>query len=389
MDKNNVSKLEYYIDYSVENLNYPKINFSFKTNNNNVFLYDWFKFVDYFNKLANKLDNFIVKCLINDYYCENNSVSARELISKIILNLNFFLFDMLHVEYFNKFDDMINRLKFLKKSINSYSNINKNKLETFVYFLVFFTEIIEEINEIFDYNLVFFKDEFDSDKLLFYYEAPIDFEFIPISGGIYQDKLIKSFFVSKNLISIYQFYLFLKSGGYNDKSYWSEDGFYWVKYFNIKSPKNWICIKKEWYVDNYPINSVYNLPVTKISFYEAEACANFYNCKIQNERERDWLFTNRNKTICPTGIDFPYRLDMDLNIKEPFSIRNNNYTSLMGINQLFGNVWEFTSSTNDINEVIVKGGDFKTPSFLLNSDLKLFLVKSFRKYNIGFRLIKY
>ena len=63
MDKNNVSKLEYYIDYSVENLNYPKINFSFKTNNNNVFLYDWFKFVDYFNKLANKLDNFIVKCL--------------------------------------------------------------------------------------------------------------------------------------------------------------------------------------------------------------------------------------------------------------------------------------------------------------------------------------
>ena len=65
--------------------------------------------------------------------------------------------------------------------------------------------------------------------------------------------------------------------------------------------------------------------------------------------------------------------------------------SLMNVNQLYGNVWEFTKSMEIENNnlyVYAKGGDWKIPRFLLNNNLKLLLPKDNRNYSIGFRLVK-
>ena len=383
MDNNNFNKLV--INYDINNLTYPKIIFSFKKQNYNIFFYEWFKFIDFFNKCTERLDSFILKCLIRDYYSEDGKVSVRELISKLVLNLNLHLFDMIHIEYFNNFEDCIKRFKFLKLSVNNTSiKLNNDKKETFIYYLVFFMEILEEIKGIFNFNFVSIKNTSAYENLLFYYEDPIDFKFIPIAGN----KLIKSFEVSKNLITNYQFLYFVKSGGYKNSKYWSPEGFYWIKYFKINYPKGWICIKNDWYIDQNSITSIYNCPITNISFYEAEACARFYKCQIQTEEQRDWIFTNRNKTNYPTGIDLPIRLDI-FKIEEPFSVLDESYISLMGINQLFGNVWEYTKTVNLNNEVIIKGGDHHTPSFIINTELKMIINKSLRKNNIGFRLVRF
>lgn len=389
MDKDEIHKLKFYLNLNELTLN-PKIIFSYKNNNNNIFL-DWFKFLDYFNRLSQKLDFYIVKCLIKDYYDKDFEISSRQLITKIVYNLNIFLYDMIHIQYFNTFDNVINRFKVLKEVINnSYRyNLEKLKKECFVNFLVSFLEIFEELIEIFDFNLLFFNNNIDN--LLFYYEAPIEIEFIPFAGGKLEDKFINSFYVSKNLVTIHQYLVFINAGGYSNKKYWSEDGYYWLKYMNVTCPRNWYLIENEWMVNYVPISNVYNSPISKISYYEAEACAKFYNCEIYNEDERDWVYTNRNKTNFPTGIRLPILYDLNIDVNDIYSTRIENYKSLMNVNQLFGNTWEYTSSIKFENKkihVCVKGGDYKIPQFILNKDLKMFLDCSNRSYNISFRLLK-
>ena len=67
------------------------------------------------------------------------------------------------------------------------------------------------------------------------------------------------------------------------------------------------------------------------------------------------------------------------------SVKYSSGESLLKVNQLYGNVWEFTKNDNT-KEVICKGGDNKVPSFVMNNELSLKILKNQRNFSIGIRL---
>ena len=81
----------------------PKINFEFSRTDSGFFIFEWIELVSYFRKITEIVDNYIIKCSIKNYYSNNGLNDARSLLRKIIENLNIYIYDMLHVEYFITF----------------------------------------------------------------------------------------------------------------------------------------------------------------------------------------------------------------------------------------------------------------------------------------------
>jgi formylglycine-generating enzyme required for sulfatase activity len=141
-----------------------------------------------------------------------------------------------------------------------------------------------------------------------------------------------------------------------------------------------------WYIGKSPAVFLFNYPIFNISYYEAEAFANFSNARLPTEEEWDWIASNRNKTSTPYGTCLPnvYSIICDINEKELINFTSSE--SLMKVNMLYGNVWEFLRSDND-RIVHCKGGDNVTPNFIMNNDLVFKIQKESRLYSVGIRLI--
>lgn len=382
-------ELKYYI-HNDDIIIFPKINFCYRSEKSDIFIFEWIQFLNFFKTLSDRFEFFIIRCLINDYSHLENKYTARNIITKIVINLNIYIFDIIHFEYFNSFDDTINRFRYLFKTVNENFTFSSKKKTKFIFFLISFLELMEELNEIFENNYIKYSSGNFFDKFLPYYEKKVDIEFIPIAGGIYQEKKLKSFWISKNLITNCQYLEFINNYGYDSKYFWSKEGLYWLRFHNYSHPKNWVKVDDTWYINGIQINDILNLPVTKISYYEAEAFAKFKECEIPSEEEWDWVSSNRNKTQYPTGLELcsPFGFLYNTNLR---SVTSDMYKSLLGVNQLYGNAWQYTKTItkDDNSKVCVKGGDYIIPMFILNNMLKMNVPIENRKHNIGFRIIKY
>lgn len=376
---------KYYNTYTNSTI-IPKLYFNLKLNKNDLFIFEWVEFVSYFKKVVTVLDFYIMKSLIKNYYSDENINSSRILISKIIKNLNYYIYNEIHFEYFVTFESSIKRFNRLKEIIVSNCDFSAEKRKNFIHFIVSTIDLLQEIIIIFeDYNIFYKLNEHDYDYFGDFKNKNL--EFIPFAGNLN----LKSFWISKDCVSIYQYLKFIEDNGYDSTKYWSKEGFHWAKYHNIKMPKNWKKIDNKWYISNEPIEFYYNYPVSKISFYEAEACAKYYKCRIPTEEEWNWVSTNRNKTSLPFGIDLPIICNLPTEFSGIKASDNSSSISLMGVDQLYGNIWEYTSDIKIKDYKIfiyAKGGDWKIPNFILNNDLKMLLQKDSRNYSVGFRFIK-
>ena len=385
----NSPSLKYYFDYNKIIIK-PKIFFETSKPKSNFFIFEWVEYTSYFRKMNEVLDYYIIKCLIKNYYSTKKFTSARELISKIVKNLNYFVYDKIHYDYFFNFDDTIHRFKYLEKIIldsNLFSDIKKKQ---FINYLISSLDILQEIIIIFDQNNILNNNSYKRNPFNFNDRIQL-LNFVPFAGGTINNKKINSFWVTDMCISNYHYLQFIKNNGYLKKSLWSEDGYNWVNANSIYKPKNWKFINNEWFIGTIPIEEVYNLPVEHISYYEAEACANYYKCRLPTEDEWEWMATNRNKTKFPNGIDLPLFFELSINFSSVEAVNGQGCKSLMGLYQMFGNTWELTSSLkidNDQIEVCLKGGDRNVPTFILNSKLKMYIERYSNDFLTSFRMIK-
>ena len=377
----------------------------------------------YFCKLYDKIDYYILRIIYNDTdknftsknmlnnieimnsineYRLNDIDKAKKIIIEITRKLNHYYtgsFDINNNKFyfnfgdeitFHTFNEYIFHLKKIFKSIiDSYSNYKKDKKDIFTNLLVFILENVMELSKIdvikdrksyngFTKNIL--TDSFisNTNKLMI--------DYITITGN----KNIRSFEMSKSCITNIQFQNFVDKGGYFKEIYWSKEGMMWRYYNKLRCPKNWRNINGVWYINNEKLELFNDLPVEQISYYEAEACSNFYSGRLPTEKE--WLFvaSNRNLTLNPYGLYNPCKLDLSSDCD---NIMNFDFgaSSLLGFNQLYGNVWEYTSDIRNSDEgieVCLKGGDSNTPEFIMNNNLKLFLSKDTTGLQTGFRIIK-
>ena len=205
------------------------------------------------------------------------------------------------------------------------------------------------------------------------------------------EKKIKPFKIQNYLINNYDWKCFIDDDGYNRSEFWLSDGYEFIKKNKINKPLYWI--DKDL---SFSLNGVKEIdeyaPVSHISFYEADAFARWKNKRLPSEFEIEYFLKKNN-------INGNFLESKNL---EPQTLGN----SSNSVNQLYGDVWEWTSTNYHpyegyrtwegpvgeyngkfmCNQFVLKGGSCVTPIKHIRSSYRNFFYPYDRWQFNGLRL---
>lgn len=168
---------------------------------------------------------------------------------------------------------------------------------------------------------------------------------------------LQDFKLQNRLVTNGEYLEFMEDKGYQRQILWLDNGWNLVQKYKWYSPLYWEQIDNEWQIWTLSGMKKLNLnePVCHISYYEADAYANWKKSRLPTERE--WEFVARNyyqrnsylntNHVKPNFIDLgylhprsiEYKNDRDnMNKKNKENIENDVFI------QMLGDVWEWTSS---------------------------------------------
>jgi len=127
---------------------------------------------------------------------------------------------------------------------------------------------------------------------------------------------------------------FVSSRGYQEPRLWLSDGWSWVRQNAIQAPLYWRGEGREW-VSQFGLDGVTPLqpdaPVCHVSYYEADAFARWAGARLPTEAEFE---------CAAAGVD----PDKGNFLDAPGAVSPRRAGADHGIQQLFGDVWEWTGS---------------------------------------------
>ncbi|HEX6694928.1 MAG TPA: ergothioneine biosynthesis protein EgtB [Longimicrobiales bacterium] len=151
-----------------------------------------------------------------------------------------------------------------------------------------------------------------------------------------------------------QYLRFMRDGGYQKRSFWSDAGWVWLQEAGVESPKYWERNDEGWTMREMDrVRDADNdCPVCHVCLHEAEAYARWAGKRLPTEAEWEtaatWDAATRTKHLYPWGDEPPTALDANLDQlafgTSPVGTFARNI-SPMGCYGMIGDVWEWTSST--------------------------------------------
>ncbi|MBD1396308.1 ergothioneine biosynthesis protein EgtB [Pontibacter sp. JH31] len=235
--------------------------------------------------------------------------------------------------------------------------------------------------------------------------------FLDIPGGVYtigyqgndfcfdnelgvHDVLLSDFQVMNRLVTNGEYLNFVQDGGYRDFRFWLDEGLALVRSTELKSPLYWMEQDGEWL--HYTMQGLkkidLNQPVTHISFYEAQAYANWAGKRLLTEFE--WEAASQ---VYPPSNG---------NFQESGRLEPDAADSSTGMQQLYGDTWEWTYSAYHpypgfstapgalgeyngkfmINQMVLRGGSCATPQSHIRTTYRNFFHPDKRWQYTGIRL---
>tara|TARA_B100000575_G_scaffold278293_1_gene265453 strand:- start:837 stop:2261 length:1425 start_codon:yes stop_codon:yes gene_type:complete len=341
----------------------------------------------------------------------------------------------LYIKLMNDLEDYIN----LKKITNIETYLimlgllhNEMHNEAFIFTNLYQSNLINiKLTHLDIYKYEISKDEISKDEISkddYNNHLIKNIEFIDYNGGTFIqghnynteylvfdnespqfEKKIDNFKISKYPITEYQYLLFIKSNGYINNKYWSRNGYLWKERNNISLPLYWVNVNNNHFkkINNtlYSVNT--NLPITNISYYEAEAYCNWKGVRLPNESEFEFISTNEGKTKFPWGNQSIDDHKCNLNYNK-YIVEVNKYEdgdNYKKVSQLLGNVWEWCQEPIypydgfEIDPVyremsypffgykkICRGGCFAVPDYLIHTKYRNAQYPDCRIQFIGFRV---
>ncbi len=185
---------------------------------------------------------------------------------------------------------------------------------------------------------------------------------------------------------------FMEEGGYTNYEYWLSDGWDFINKNKIQRPMYWI--DNNYCFDLSGINKIdKNLPVSHITYYEANAFANYAKKRIPSEYEIEIVLKKNRK---------------DGNFLENQIFREVSYKNECFSSSFSGNLWIWSSSNYNpykgykpikmkaneynskfmCNQFVLKGGSFATPKDHIRPSYRNFYYPSDRWQFSGIRLVE-
>ncbi len=209
---------------------------------------------------------------------------------------------------------------------------------------------------------------------------------------------VHPFAIRNSLVTCGEYLDFMNEGGYAGFKYWLSDGWEWVNTQKADSPMYWHKIDGIWH--QYTLGGLQlidpSLPVTHISYYEADAYARWKGLRLPTEFE--WEIACQQLT---SGLgDHSNFVEKEAYHPLPQQAGNK---------QLFGDTWEWTQSaylpypyfeTEEgavgeyngkfmVNQMVLRGGSCATPSNHIRSTYRNFFQPNLRWQFTGIRLAKH
>ncbi len=211
--------------------------------------------------------------------------------------------------------------------------------------------------------------------------------YVPIPAGRYRIgdpprnvKIAAGFALSKYPVTNSQFALFIKENGYQDRQWWSDEGWAWRVNNSIELPAYWHDGK--W---NGP-----NQPVVGVSYWEAEAFAAWAGGRLPTEDE--WEAAARG----PDGFEYPWgnewengncnSTDSGLQMTSAVGIFPPSRTRDTLLDDMAGNVWEWCASVIFGSGRVIEGGSWDAVADYWESMYSMGRFPEDRDDNQGFRL---
>jgi len=187
---------------------------------------------------------------------------------------------------------------------------------------------------------------------------------------------------------------FIEAGGYRTPELWLSEGWDWVKAQRLSAPFYWRNGEGGW--QEFTLGGVVplspGLPVTHVSYFEADAYARWRQARLPTEAE--W---ERAAIDCRLHGNFA-----DDNLFHPLRAGGR------GLQQMFGDVWEWTRSSYApypgfrpaagaigeyngkfmVNQYVLRGGSCATPRDHIRSTYRNFFPTSARWQFSGIRLAR-
>lgn len=214
---------------------------------------------------------------------------------------------------------------------------------------------------------------------------------------------LDSYWLDAYPVTCYQYGQFITNNGYQNREFWSEEGWQWLQENPVSYPLYW---------QDSP--TYHNHPVCGVSWYEAEAYAKFIGKRLPTEAEWEkaasWHPEKQQKYCYPWGNVEPNPKLCNYNNLVQKTTPVTAYptaVSAYGCYDLLGNVWEWTASYFlpyngfqaypyagysqayfDQQHRVLKGGSFVTLSWGLRNSFRNWYHPWVRQILAGFRCAK-
>ncbi|THH39719.1 ergothioneine biosynthesis protein EgtB [Neolewinella litorea] len=211
------------------------------------------------------------------------------------------------------------------------------------------------------------------------------------------DVLVEDFGIGSRLVTNGEYRAFMEDGGYERFELWQMEGIAWARELEIKAPLYWYPQGGDW--KHYTLNGGLadidpHLPVTHISWYEADAYARWAGARLATEFE--WEIACRQlEPEVPRRGNWVERKDF-----HPTPARN------ADDHQLLGHCWEWTNSAYlpypryprpegalgeyngkfMVNQMVLRGGSCATPVSHIRPTYRNFFQTDKRWQFTGIRL---
>jgi ergothioneine biosynthesis protein EgtB len=212
---------------------------------------------------------------------------------------------------------------------------------------------------------------------------------------------VADFELQNRLVTNAEFLEFIEAGGYQDFRYWMGEGWDLVQSHHWTAPLYWVKLEAGWHRFTHhglvPVNMA--APVTHVSFYEADAYAQWRGLRLPTEQE--WEIAARHFGASPLGGTFlesglldpqPLALDADPNqchqlLGDAWEWTYSPYHAYPGYQRAAGALGEYNGKFM-VNQLVLRGGSCATPESHIRVTYRNFFHADKRWQFTGIRLAR-